>query len=477
MIKVYEITGLILLSIISFAQWTEPIPVSSSTGFHIEPDMCVDNNGIIHVVWSKRMTDKFWKILYSKSINNGENWSEEYDISQNDTLWMSQPHIVNDSENNLYVTYDYDTYSPSKMLVYLQIYDNNQWSQPILVTEGMTGSDYNKVIVDNDDKIIIGWYRNSKYYYRFFDNLIFSDVYCPYCDSNDIFLPVENTLISNQIMKWIGASASFNYVGGRLQYYEHDLSDNIWTLPEMIDTNNLHVGLDITKNLNDFPEIDYRIQTSVWPNPFSDATYYMNYDGQQFSQSELIVDDPEDQQIAIDQYNRPHITNREKTETGQQLVHYRKINNEWIGYIIDSSGNMVHDATLLFYNNYLYLNYFKSEVPGDLDSDVLFTKYDVITEIPDNSGFNMDFKIFPNPISASATFEFYTKSNCYVQVMILDLKGRLKKKLFSGNMNKGTHQLNWNISDNSESKLNNGFYLCRLYFGRYVITKSFEIIE
>jgi len=104
---------------ISAQEWTEPIEVSDMEGAYLDPDMCIDNNGVIHVVWSSgTFGSNNWQIMYSKSENNGETWSEDYDVSQNDTLWMSQPHIANDSENNLYVTYDYNTMQPPYMRMF-----------------------------------------------------------------------------------------------------------------------------------------------------------------------------------------------------------------------------------------------------------------------------------------------------------------------------------------------------------------------
>lgn len=245
-------------------EWSEPVEVSDMEGAHLYPDMCIDNNGVIHVVWSSgTFGSNNWQILYSKSENNGESWSEDFDVSQNDTLWMSQPHIATDSENNLYVTYDYNTMQPPFMHVLMKIYDGQQWSDSILITEGMPGSDYNKLIIDFNNRVMISWYRSSKFYYKFFENGMLTQYYCPYCDSVDKFIPVEHSLTSNQIVKWVGASFSTNYSGERLQYFEHNLLDNTWTQPEMLDTNKLKVGLEMDINSYENAEIAYRIQTSI----------------------------------------------------------------------------------------------------------------------------------------------------------------------------------------------------------------------
>jgi len=442
----------------------------------MEPNMCVDNNGVIHVVWSKRITGQFWKIMYSKSLDNGETWSEDYNISQNDDLWMSQPHIAFDSENNLYVTYDYDTYSPPNMLVYLQIFDGMNWSEPILVTEGMLGSDYNKLIVDDEDKLFIGWYRNSKFYYRFYENNVFSDVYCPFCDSIDIFLPVEFGLSTNNIIKSIGSSASYNYIGARLQYFQSDININVWELPLMLRPDNTNlVGKDIDLKSNDDPQSCFREKTD---NPLTyDETLYMSFNNQQWSMPELIVEDPYDQQIAIDQFNRPHIVNREKIPSGWQLIQYRKFNNEWIGNIIDT-GYIVQRPNLIFHKNQLIAVYDKTwETGDDFTVEIMFAKYDITTRtIESNENVNQ-LHIYPNPAKDKIYFEFEIINASFVNMYISSFYGKEVKNLVSSKMTKGKYVISWDGKTETGKKASSGLFLCRLYAGQNVITKSFEIIN
>jgi len=89
-------------------QWIDPVVISSTDGYNMSPDIIVDSDGIIHVVWSYKVDDNYWKIFYSYSNDDGSTWSVAYDLLQNTHLWMSQPHIACDSENNLFVTYDYN---------------------------------------------------------------------------------------------------------------------------------------------------------------------------------------------------------------------------------------------------------------------------------------------------------------------------------------------------------------------------------
>ncbi len=191
----------------------------------------------------------------------------------------------------------------------------------------------------------------------------------------------------------------------------------------------------------------------------------------------MIVEDPEDQQIALDQYDRPHVVNREKTITGYQIVHYRKISNEWIGYVIDSTPNFCNPSKLLFHNNQLYLLYFRDSVPGYPDVHIVFTKYDVITTTNDKALYISKLLIYPNPCSGKTNICFELSEPEFVNLLIYDFSGRQIKKVVKRKMGKGKHLLNWNGENDQGIKVKSGLYLCRLYCGRNVITKSIEIIN
>ena len=119
---------------INAQNWTEPVNVSNMGGFNQYPDFTFDHNGTLHCVWMHVFQSDFSKIYYSKSFDEGDSWTTPEDISMNDEKRLSQPHIVSDSENNLYVTYDYNTYNPYQTLIYLKIFDGTSWSEPVIVS-------------------------------------------------------------------------------------------------------------------------------------------------------------------------------------------------------------------------------------------------------------------------------------------------------------------------------------------------------
>jgi hypothetical protein len=79
-------------------EWTEPVNVSNGSSFIYYPDMVIDSDGIIHVVWCHVYATNFTKLFYSFSIDDGETWTQPTDILQNTSIRMDQPHIEIDKK-------------------------------------------------------------------------------------------------------------------------------------------------------------------------------------------------------------------------------------------------------------------------------------------------------------------------------------------------------------------------------------------
>jgi hypothetical protein len=404
-----------------------PVVVSTTDGYNMDPDMVIDHDEVIHVVWSYKIDDNYWKIYYSCSNDNGETWSEAYDVIQNTALWMSQPHIACDSENNLYVTYDYNTGDPAQMYVYMITFKGGQWGNSELISENMPGSSYNKVIVDNNNRLYIFWNHNYKYYYKYFEDGVWSDIFCPFCGYEGIYSLVSFSIDSLNNIHWAGAYRNTSPYNMKLAYFKYKRNLNIWEEPVILTTSNIWVGEDINLNNQELPYITWHEfeQDSI---PEHDYTFYKYFDGINWTEQEMVVEDPWEQQIAIDQYNKVHIVDREKIPEGWQLVHHQKINNEWIGYVIDTSDVIVARPHLLFNNNMLLLVYDKTE-------------------------------------------------KCKVNLYIIDLTGSLIKQLENGYLGKGKYNYQWKGNNQNGGKVKNGMYLCRLQMGRKIVTRSLQFIE
>gem|GEM_PF-538333 len=460
---------------LSAQEWTEPLNITNLGGYSIDPDMVIDHKGIIHVVWSYKIEDWYWKIMYCKSEDDGETWTEPLDLLQNTDLWMSQPHIDCDSKNHLYVTYDYATGTQYKM-VYMIVYDGHQWSEPIIVSEGMPGSDYNKVVVDNDYRVFVFWAYGSQFmYYRYRENEAWSDFYCPYCDSANVFAFADGHYISDNLMHWIGSSYSFNYYGERPQYYEFNMTTNTWKNPEMICSDTVLVDIDIALSSNDEPVCVYRNHPSG-----DDRTKLIRKEGNYWSDPVLVAGtsgSQQYQQIAVDQNNDVHIVEQQKTVEGYGLVHYKKKDDNWLGQFIDSC-YIINFPKLLFSTNNLYLVYSKTWVVGkEFVGDLFFTRYDIITDVNEEPIQPPELKIYPNPAHNDIYIEFENNKEQHIDLSIFDINGKHIITLISETKPQGLYRQLWNGTDKNGKEVNSGSYFVRLKLGRNTFTRTVEVLK
>jgi len=91
--------------------WTEPVQINTLQGLNNNPDFCIGDDGTIHCVWSYRIEQFYRVIYYSKSTDDGLSWSVPENVSQNESHWMENPHVVVDSKNQIHLTYDVNVQS------------------------------------------------------------------------------------------------------------------------------------------------------------------------------------------------------------------------------------------------------------------------------------------------------------------------------------------------------------------------------
>ena len=447
-------------------QWTEPLNISNLGGYSKDPDMVIDHNNIIHVVWTYKITSSHWLIMYTCSEDDGFTWAEPLDLLQNTDLWMAQPHIACDSKNNLYVTYTYNTMDYNNMLIKMITYDGHQWSEPIIISEGMPGSHYNKVVVDSEDNLYVFWgYYSLAMYFRYRNNGNWSEIYCPYCDSTDSFYFSDGHDVSNKMMHWVGSSLSTNYYGERPQYYEYSILTNNWENPEQISNDTINVEIDIDLNKFCIPESAYR----TYPSP-NDKTMHIKKEGNLWGIPDLVSGTEkrqEGQQIAIDQNNDVHVVETEyyvSSVLETQLVHYFRTGTIWMSQLIDSSDNMCHYPKLLFTKNRLYVVYWwHSDASGT--GDIRFSKYDIITNINEKIKHSPKFNIYPNPSCGDVYLEFENNEQQHIDLSVYDMTGKHIITLINETKPPGKYRLLWKGTDKNRKENATHLYLVRLQSG------------
>jgi hypothetical protein len=386
------------------------------------------------------------------------------------------PHIVADTNNILYVTYDYNTGNPAATLVKLKTFNGTNWSDAFTVSDGLYSCHQNKLIFDKNDRLYVFWsYQTDFTYYRYFENGLWSEIFSPYPEQG-VLETMSVAVDSQNNLHCIGWGIDN---GGPYAIYFAYLNDYLWTDWTIISPSTdfgSSGGGDIALMNNDLPSITYR-QKTYGTGPNNDSTMYTFFDGTNWTEPELVVNDPYEQKIAIDLYNRVHIINREKLEIGTKLVHYQKINNLWQGYIIDEAANLTSFPDLTYASGQLYLVYNKSDTPEI--TDIYISKYDITTGInqkPDFSGINA-LNIYPNPFRTQSNIEFELNKENQLDLSIYDLSGKHIKTIENKIFSPGVHQYKWNGTDKTGKEVNSGLYLIRLQAGRHVITKPVEYFK
>ena len=464
----------------SFAQnWTEPVNVSNMDGFNQLPDFCFDNNGVIHCVWAHVYESNFSKIFYCKSFDDGLTWTTAEDISLNTEKRIYNPHVVCDSENNIHLTYDYNVGNPYQTLVYYKINIGITWSEPFTISENMPESHNNKLIIDNYNRVYCFWHRslynNGTTFYRYYENGNWSEIFIPY-DNNDYLGFVDAVIDTNNNLHWIGAhhfEGQSHYENLPIYFY-YDYDYEMWNDYVELGENNSGSGFDIDLDILENPHLVWQAFTndSIPPN---DGTFYVYFNGTNWTTPELIVEDPKNQQIIIDNYNNPNIFDTEKYENGHKILFYYYSNNIWNGYILDETPNAFFDLGAKKYNDQIYLFYTKS-LMGE-EGQIYYTKMDMITSNNEITASINRLKLFPNPFANNLTIAYEIESTIKIQLKIYTIQGKLINTLMDENKSPGKYEIIWNGKDRNGKEISPGLYLVRLQSGRNILTRSVEYIK
>ncbi len=466
----------VLFTNLLFAQeWTEPIIISTMQGYNDSPDLCVDSLGVLHCVWSHKIEDNYRKIYYSKSENYGETWSIPEDVSLNDSMWMSNPHVECDSENNLFLAYDYNTGDPDNMLILLKKFDGIAWNEIDTVSINLPGSMHNRIVIDYDNRVYIFWFYFDKIYYRFLEDKTFSEVMCTHCGDSDLYFLSSVISDNNNNLHCIGRYLKDNNYDNDIKaiYLNYDFFTDQWQEKFFLSGNKAWSGSDIYVDKNQNPHLTWREPTTDSP-PYNDATFYTYFNGYSWASNEIVVEDPDYQTIAVDYNNNVHIANQEKTDEGYQLVHYRKIQNNWEGEIIDTAGAVVSQGNLVAKNSNLYIVYSKGSVPYE-DVNITFSKNQIINNTENTIKYYYTDVLeqnYPNPLQNYTVINFYLNNPGYTSLKILDLQGCTIRTLANEQKSIGEYSIIWDGTNQYGNKVTPGIYLYRLRINNRIITRS-----
>jgi hypothetical protein len=441
-------------------------------GVNQTPGFTIDYQGNLHCVWAHVVNVSYSNIYYSKSEDNGVTWTSPENISLNVEKRLINPNIVVDSEDKIYVTYDYNMIDPIHSKVLMKIYNGVEWSQADTISGTMLNSFGNLLIIDHNDRIYCFWNHPSQYadyYYKYMENGNLSGVYHPYTENfkfHKIVVDPENNI---QVL---------GSYGGCLNYVNYNYETNQWSSITTISNNTQCVySLDLDIDDNNYPHTTWRQKTTGTPNPFEeDSTLYRYFDGYEWSEPELVTEDPYNQKIQLIN-NKAIIIDWEKTTgEGGDIICYKKNNaGNWIGeFVIYISGSL---ERFLKYDNMLYLIYTAKPDDDNLNIYYMNKIVDTTTSIEENNFTLNSLEIYPNPFSKILNIEFNILKDSHVILRIHSFDGKVIKTIYDGNLPDGNFRKFWDGTNGSGEKINKGTYLIRLIAGKNIISRSVIFLE
>lgn len=104
------------------------------------------------------------------------------------------------------------------------------------------------------------------------------------------------------------------------------------------------------------------------------------------------------------------------------------------------------------------------------------SKVSIITEVGTENSGEFDglrvFQNYPNPFNSNTVFSFYLPYDSNIFLQIYDVIGRKVDEVFSGDLTKGFHQVNW-----SSGNIASGIYTLKLRAAKSSLSNSFIIIK
>ena len=461
--------AIIFFATISISQnWSEPVNVSNMNDFILSSDFTIDNEGIIHCVWNLKYELNYGIILYAYSEDDGNTWSDAISISQNDTNYCTSPHIVHDSQNNLYVVYDLNNYDPQNWGSYACFVkkDTLGWAEPLTLSEGIT----TRLAINNNDRVYVFWFMGAphtgEFYYQFLEEETWSDVFCPYDNDNKTNLN-EVVVDDNNNLHCVGVYDEYDGpLETKIIYYKYDYENDQWSDLTLLSEGSGVRDNDIALDTNQLPHI-------CWEEG---ATYYSFFDGMQWSEKEAVASaNTYRVVIEIDNSKQVHIATTEETEEQMNLVYYHRPDGiNWDNMIIDQGNNVIFYPEFEKYDKKLYIVYDKSDsIPY---GDIYLSKLDILTSLTVLNGrFINNPRLqqnYPNPLYNCTSISFQLGQPSYVKLFISDLNGKELVSLSEGKLNEGAYDLKWCGENKLGDRLQPGIYLYTLITDRYSVTRK-----
>jgi len=139
-------------------QWSARVNISNTSDYSYDPEISVDSSGNIVAVWEEEVGGGPAEVNFSRSTNGGGLWSTRINISNTPPSdWSSDPDIVIDSSGNINVVWEEFTSSDDEIYFSRSTNDGANWSAAVNVSNNATGSTDPEIAVDSSGNINVIW--------------------------------------------------------------------------------------------------------------------------------------------------------------------------------------------------------------------------------------------------------------------------------------------------------------------------------
>lgn len=473
-----------LLVCITYAQsWSVPVNISNMPGNDTYSDYCIDSNGAIHVVWEHEFQpDAVNKIMYSKSIDNGQTWSTPVAISEDIDDLMGSPLIVADSQNNLHVTYYYHNWENNQL--HYRKCTNQVWGPFVDVLPGISYVINRELVIDNNDKLYVfftlfdDW---TKIKYRYLENGIWSDIIIPFNQST-AFYNILRAVVDDENNLLCMGEYSDGVQLGVLSYFKFYAATNTWREPMLLGTSQCAWGYDIALDTNDNPHLVWREFISSIP-PY-EMTKYSFYNGLCWTLPNVITEYGRSQTLVIDGNNSKHMVESKKFVVNEYVSNWKLkyyIGDDWEnGEVLTNNSYIATYPKLIYKNNVLYLLYLDRST-ASASSEVYLMKKQLSTDLFDPENNNQHpillFQNCPNPFNNQTQIRFFLKEGGITKLSVFNLKGQLIKTMLSEYKKAGDYSFTWNGMDESNRAVSSGIYIYRLQVGNKFTSRMLALVR
>ncbi|HNW74224.1 MAG TPA: T9SS type A sorting domain-containing protein [Bacteroidales bacterium] len=451
-----------LLEPVAAQTWSDPVKINSSGSFS-DVDFTVDKIGIIHCVFIRNTNIYDYRNLYySASKDHGETWSVPVQLTKFSEKNIDDPHIVADTNGNLFLSYDYDVdHYPNLKIGYQKFtVRDSAWSLPEFIATGMS----NRLVIDHNNRVYFFWFTGTEHY-KYLEGAAFSDSLTPYPSLpvffDDITVDHENNLhcIGNRKAGAISHGAyfkcrqeswlPFNDLCKTTSFYEGRISLDQVEIPSFTWVRYMKDSLRGFKGL-----------------------FYARWEGDTISEPVFFGYKADSPDLAFDVKDDPHIvqTFEDTILYHYFLVHQHLTPDGWKTDTLEYNHNRYGEVVLKTFKNSLYLAYPKADTTWLIPSfkyyvNIFFRKMEFAQGMPtiDNKP---SVYCFPNPSHDRIVVNIPPGLSDKISVKIFDASGNLCYERHNLVVLPNTREFTIDFNENA-TRLSAGSYIIHITDGSH----------